>query len=100
MSKTVNGITIEMSGELRMPASELQIEFKDAEGKPVDVTAVKVQFDMNMGGMLMHGSADVEGTGGHYIMKAKPQMRGGWQTKITFNGPKGTGEATFNLSAL
>ena len=100
LTKTVNGITIEMRGEFRMPSSEMQIEFKDAQGQSVDVGTVKLALDMNMGGMMMHGSADVSGAGGHYVMKAKPQMRGGWQAKITFNGPKGNGEATFNLNAL
>ena len=100
LTKTVNGITIELVGELRMPSSEMQIEFKDSQGQSVDVGMVKLALDMNMGGMMMHGSADVTGAGGHYVMKARPQMRGGWQAKITFNGPKGNGEAIFNLNAL
>jgi hypothetical protein len=97
-SKTVNGITIHFSGELRMPASEIQIEFKNAQGQLVDVGAVKLALDMNMPGMVMHGDADVTGGNGRYIAKVKPQMAGGWTAKLTFNGPQGSGETSFSVN--
>ena len=96
-SKAVNGITISLRGDLQMPSSEVQIEGKNAEGQFVDLGKVKLELTMDMPGMPMHGSGVVSGTNGQYTAAIKPDMRGEWTAKVTFDGSKGGDEASFRV---
>ncbi|HMC27057.1 MAG TPA: hypothetical protein VKM56_04590 [Verrucomicrobiae bacterium] len=96
--KKINGLTVSFRGQVRMPQSELQIEFKDAQGKLQDVGTVKLALDMNMPGMVMHDNAVITGSGGQYIASIKPQMGGDWYAKLSYNGPSGSGATTFKVT--
>ena len=93
----INDLTVAFQGEFRMPTSELQMEFKNAQGQLIDVGTVKLALDMNMPSMVMHSSAIVTGSGGRYTAKLKPQMAGDWTAKLSYNGPQGAGEKTFRV---
>ena len=97
-TKTVNGITVTFRGELRMPQSTIEMEFKNAQGQLVDVGKVKLTLDMNMPGMVMHDVANVSGSAGNYSAKIKPKMVGDWNAKLTFNSPQGPAETQFRVA--
>src|SRR5438552_1387116 len=40
--KKINEVTVTFRGEMRMPESEIQMEFKDAQGRLQDVGTVKL----------------------------------------------------------
>lgn len=98
--QTVNDLTVNLYGQLRNGPSEVLIEFRDANGQLVDVGEVRFEANMNMPGMQMHSGATVERTKtpGQYRAKIKPDMAGDWMAKLSFNGPRGSGQTTFNLN--
>ena len=100
ITQTVNDLTVKLYGQVRNGPSEVLIEFHDLNDQLVDVGEVKMETDMNMPGMQMHEGATVQRTGtpGQYRAKIKPGMSGDWMAKVSFNGPRGNGQTTFNLN--
>ena len=88
-------------GELRFAPSELLIEFLDGKGELVDVGTVKLELDMAMPGMTMHGAGETTPTGktGQYRVKIKPEMTGEWVARLSTDGPYGRAQATFLVNA-
>src|SRR5882672_9563047 len=84
----IGNLTAQVKGEFRMPQSEINLEFKNAQGQPVDVGKVQLNLDMNMPGMVMHDAAEVRGSGGRYTARVKPQMAGDWTAKLSYTGPQ------------
>jgi hypothetical protein len=103
-AQTVNGLTVNLyakSGGLRFAENEITIEFRDAaNNEPVDVGSVKFDLDMNMPGMVMHSASTITPTGepGRYRAKIKPDMAGDWVAKLTYDGPRGQGSASFTVN--
>jgi hypothetical protein len=102
-TQQVDGVTATLStptGELRSQNNEVFIEFRNADGKPVDVGNVKLELNMNMPGMVMHagGAAERDPEAGRYHTKVKPDMAGDWTTTLTFDGPAGKGQTSFALN--
>ena len=100
-----NGLTVSIAtpeGVLKHGNTEFTVTFADASGKPVDVGAVAVTFHMpSMGTMPeMNDAASftTTATAGVYAGKTQIQMAGEWQVKITYEGPKGRGQAAFPIS--
>jgi YtkA-like len=100
-----NGLTVSVAtsdGVLRHGNSEFTLTFADAAGKPVDVGAVALTFHMpRMGTMAeMNDQATFTTTAspGVYNGKAQIEVAGEWQTKITYEGPAGRGQATFPIT--
>lgn len=89
---------VTLNGEFRMPQSEVSLEFKSTRGLPVDVGQVTLALDMNMPGMVMHDSAELSGSAGHYTAKVKPKMAGDWTAKLSIQGPQGNAEKTFPVT--
>jgi hypothetical protein len=101
-----NGLTVSLStadGVLKHGNSLFTLSFTDSSGTPVDVGAVALTFHMpQMGTMAeMNDSASftTTATPGVYSGKAQIQVAGEWQAKITYDGPKGRGQATFSVTA-
>ena len=101
-----NNLTVTLStqdGVLRHGDKEFMLAFTDASGKPVDVGAVALTFHMpQMGSMqAMNNAATFTTTEtlGVYLGKAKIEMAGEWQAQITYEGPAGTGKASFPVTA-
>ena len=101
-----NGLTVSLAtadGVLRHGNTRFTLTFADASGKPVDVGAVALTFHMpQMGTMAeMNDQAAFTTTGvpGVYNGKAQIQVAGEWQTRITYEGPAGRGQATLPVTA-
>ena len=101
-----NGLTVSLAtsdGTLQHGNNQFTLTFADSSGKPVDVGAVALTFHMpQMGSMAeMNDSATftTTATPGVYSGKAQIEGAGEWQTKITYDGPKGRGQATFSVTA-
>jgi hypothetical protein len=99
-TQTVNDLTVKLYGQVRKGPSEVMIEFRDANDQLVNVGDVKIEVNMNMPGMQMHAGSTVERTKtpGQYRAKIKPDMAGDWIAKLSFNGPHGSGQTSFNLN--
>ena len=101
-----NTLTVALAtsdGVLRHGNSEFTLTFTDSSGKPVDVGAVALTFHMpQMGSMAeMNDTATftTTETPGIYRGKANIEVAGEWQVKITYEGPKGRGQASFPVTA-
>jgi hypothetical protein len=101
-----NGLTVSLStadGVLKHGNSQFTLTFADSSGTPVDVGAVALTFHMPQMGTMAEmndtASFTTTATPGVYTGKAQIQVAGEWQTKITCDGPKGRGQATFPVTA-
>ena len=101
-----NNLTVELAtsdGALKHGNSEFMLTFNDASGKPVDVGAVALTFHMpQMGTMAEMNNAaafTTTNTPGVYRGKANIEVAGEWQVRITYDGPKGRGQANFAVIA-
>lgn len=101
-----NNLTVALAtsdGALKHGNSEFTLTFSDSSGKPVDVGAVALTFHMpQMGTMAeMNDTATftTTETPGVYRGKANIQVAGEWQVRITYDGRKGRGQATFPITA-
>ena len=90
-------------GVLKHGNTEFMLTFSDSSGKPVDVGAVALTFHMpQMGSMAAMNDAatfTTTETAGVYRGKANIEMAGEWQAQITYDGPKGRGQASFPVTA-
>jgi hypothetical protein len=103
VTQTVNDLTVKVispGGRLRQGDNNVVIEFRDSGGHPVDVGTVKFELNMNMPGMQMQGGGTAQsmGTPGQYRAKAKADMAGDWNARISYDGPRGKGETRFGLN--
>jgi nitrogen fixation protein FixH len=101
-----NNLTASLStseGVLKKGNTEFTLTFTDSSGKPVDVGAVALIFHMpQMGTMAEMNDAatfTTTDTPGVYRGQADIEVGGEWQVKITYEGPKGRGQASFPVTA-
>ena len=101
-----NDLTVALAtseGVLKHGDSEFTLTFADSSGKPVDVGAVALTFHMPQMGTMqaMNNPATftTTETPGVYRGKANIEMAGEWQARITYDGPKGRGQANFPVTA-
>lgn len=101
-----NGLTVSLStadGVLKHGSSQFTLSFTDSSGTPVDVGAVALTFHMPQMGTMAEmndpASFTTTATPGVYSGKAQIEVAGEWQAKITYDGPKGRGQATFPVMA-
>ncbi|MGH9928996.1 MAG: FixH family protein [Pyrinomonadaceae bacterium] len=101
-----NNLTVSVAtadGVLKHGNTEFTITFADGSGKPVDVGAFALTFHMpQMGTMAEMNQAatfTTTDTPGVYYGKADIETGGEWQVKITYEGPKGRGQASFPITA-
>ena len=90
-------------GVLRNGDQELNVIFKDASGKAVDVGSASLNFYMPaMGTMpVMNDPATLTTTStpGVYRAKVKLEMAGEWQAQVAYEGPAGAGKGSFPVTA-
>lgn len=105
-STTINNLTATLSnstGQLKQGQQDVMLAFTDPSAKPVDVGAVSLNFHMPaMGGMAAMNDAvtfTTTSTPGVYSGKVNVTMAGEWQGQLAFEGPAGTGKATFSVTA-
>src|SRR5438034_9605470 len=99
-TQTVDDLTVKLmapAGQLQKGDNNVLIEFRDSGGQLVDVGAVNFTIDMNMPGMVMHGGGPSQktGTAGQYRVKVKVGVAGDWTTKLSYEGPRGSGQTSF-----
>jgi hypothetical protein len=101
-----NNLTVALltsDGVLKHGNSEFMLTFSDSSGKPMDVGAVALTFHMpQMGSMAEMNETTTfttTETPGVYRGKANIEVAGEWQVRITYDGPKGRGQATFPVTA-
>lgn len=101
-----NNLTVALAtsdGVLKHGNTEFTLTFSDSSGNPVDVGAVALTFHMpQMGSMAAMNDAatfTTTETPGVYRGKVNIQMAGELQAQITYDGPKGRGQASFPVSA-
>jgi copper/silver efflux system protein len=99
-TRTTDGLTIGIYGNLHNGQSEVLVRFTDAQGGPKDVGDVRTDLNMNMPGMVMNSGGDVTKTGspGVYRVKLKPEMGGDWVVKVSWKGPAGEGQVEVPVS--
>ena len=105
-SVSVNNLTATLSnssGQLKQGQQDVTLAFTDSSGKPVDVGAISLNFHMPaMGGMAAMNDAvtfTTTSTPGVYNGKVNVSMAGEWQGQLAYEGPAGTGKATFSVTA-
>ena len=90
-------------GVLKKGRTEFTLTFADSSGKPVDVGGVALTFHMPQMGTMseMNDAATftTTDTPGVYHGKADIEVGGEWQVRITYEGPKGRGQASFPVTA-
>jgi len=91
----VNETTVKLYGDLHNGASELQVQFLDKDNNPLDAGQVRLELNMDMPGMQMNagGTVTPSGSPGLYRVKINPSMAGDWNAKVSWQGPKGQGQA-------
>jgi hypothetical protein len=101
-----NNLTVALAtsdGVLKHGKSEFTLAFTDSSGKAVDVGAVALNFHMPPMGTMqaMNDAATLTTTDtpGVYHGKANIEMAGEQQAQITYDGPKGRGQASFPVNA-
>ena len=101
-----NNLTVALAtgdGVLKHGHSEFTLTFSDSSAKPVDVGAVALTFHMPQMGTMAEmnetASFTTTETSGVYRGKANIEVGGEWQVRITYDGPKGRGQATFPITA-
>jgi hypothetical protein len=103
-SNSINDLTVRASdrdGKFHQGDNETSIEFRDAKARLVDVGKVNLQIDSNMPGSQIHRDVVVGRTGTRGLYRAKIQIdaSGDWNMKISYDGPHGKGETTFQVPA-
>lgn len=101
-----NSLTVSLAtsdGVLKHGDTEFTLTFTDSSGKPVDVGSVAQTFHMaqmgTMAAMNDGATFTTTDTPGVYRGKANIKMAGEWQAQITYDGPKGRGQASFPVTA-
>ncbi|MDQ3748243.1 MAG: FixH family protein [Acidobacteriota bacterium] len=96
-----NNLTATLSnadGVLRKGVQEFTLTFTDAAGKPVETSAVALNFHMPaMGSMAVMNNAatfTTTNTPGVYRGRVDIEMAGEWQAQITYEGAAGKGKFT------
>jgi len=105
-SVTVGNLTATLSngtGQLKPGDQEVMLVFTDPSGKPVDISAMSLNFHMDqMGTMAAMNDAvtfTTTGTPGVSRGKVNIEVAGEWQGQLAFEGPAGSGKTTFTVTA-
>ncbi len=97
-------ITLSSStGELKSGENDLMLSFTDASGKPVDVPAASLKFHMPamapMAEMNDAATLTKTDTPGKFRARVNIEVAGTWEAMISFQGPRGTEQATMTVIA-
>jgi hypothetical protein len=91
------------TGEIKQGENDLTLSFTDASGKPVDVGTASLKFHMPAMGMMaeMNDVATVTRTGapGKHGARVKVEAPGEWEAIVSYQGPRGTGQASLPIVA-
>ena len=100
-TRTAGKLTIVLlnkTGELTQGQNDFIVEFKDDQGRPVDVGDVQIGSSMSMPGMApMSGDSGVTKTNqtGIYKVASNFAMSGAWHFALSWDGPAGQAVGRF-----
>lgn len=105
-TKKVNDkLTVTLSsadGKLKSGQQEIMLAFTDGSGKPVDINAATLNFNMPaMGSMAeMNNAAELTTTGtpGQFKGKLNVEMAGDWTAQVSYDGAE-KGSTTISTKA-
>lgn len=95
-------VLLSAGDSLKQGTGAFVIEFRDTSGTLVDVGTVTVGASMPMAGMApMFGESAVTATPtrGRYDVSSVLNMAGTWRLDVTWNGPRGQGQASMRATA-
>jgi len=91
------------SGEMRSGENEVMLSFANASAKPIDVTAASLKFHMPAMGSMAEmndvATLTTTGTPGKFRAVVNFEVAGTWEAMISFQGPRGTEQATMTVNA-
>lgn len=91
------------AGQLNNGENDLYIAFTDASGKPIDVGAASLNFQMTAMGTMpeMNNKATLTTTEvpGRYRASVEIEMSGTWEAIISYEGPQGAGQTRMTVNA-
>lgn len=91
------------SGEIKSGENDLTLSFTDASGKPVDVPAASLKFYMPAMGAMAEmnevATLTTTGTPGKFKVRVNIEVGGSWEAMISFQGSRGTEQATMSVNA-
>jgi hypothetical protein len=87
---------------LSAAGNDLFIEFRDDQGKLVDVGAVSFVLALHMSGSVMHsiGIVNRTATPGQYRTTLDPGLAGEWKATLSYTGPRGQAKADFTVKVM
>jgi len=87
---------------LSAAGNDLFIEFRDDQGKLVDVGEVSFVLALQMPGSVMHsiGIVNRTATPGQYRTTLDPGLAGEWKAKLSYTGPRGKADADFAVKVM
>ena len=106
MDKKVNdNLTVTLSnaeGKLKKGEQELTLSFTDGSGKPVEIKAASLNFNMPAMGTMaeMNNAANLTttSTAGQFRGSVNVEMAGEWIAQISYEGAE-TGKTTMKITA-
>jgi len=101
-SGNLDVVLLSAGNSLKQGKGTFVVEFHDAGGSLVDVGTVTVGAAMPMPGMApMFGDCMVTPTAtkGRYDVSSDLGMAGTWRVQVTWNGPRGQGQASMRATA-
>jgi len=91
------------SGEIKSGENDLTLSFTDASDKPVDVPAASLKFYMPAMGAMAEmnevATLTTTGTPGKFKVRVNIEVGGSWEAMISFQGSRGTEQATMSVNA-
>jgi YtkA-like len=91
------------SGEIKSGENDLTLSFTDAGGKPVDVPAASLKFHMPAMGAMAEmndvATLTTTETPGKFKARVNVEGAGSWEAMISFQGSRGTENATMSVNA-
>jgi YtkA-like protein len=105
-STTVGNITVTLScatGEVRSGENEVMLSFATTSAKPIDMPAASLKFHMPAMGAMAEmndvATLTTTGTPGKFRAVVNLEVAGTWEAMISFQGPRGTEQATMTVNA-
>ena len=91
------------SSEIKSGENDLTLSFTNAAGKPVDVPAASLKFYMPAMGAMAEmnevATLTTTGTPGKFKVRVNIEVGGSWEAMISFQGSRGTEQATMSVTA-
>ncbi|HLF84886.1 MAG TPA: FixH family protein [Blastocatellia bacterium] len=91
------------SGEIKSGENDLTLSFTGSSGNPVDVPAASLKFYMPAMGSMAEmndvATLTTTGTPGTFKVRVNIEVAGSWEAMISFQGSRGTEQATMSVTA-